>query len=169
MIKLISAVAALGVAARIVQAADIDEYRGEQYERGGPGIKVGILTCGVESGIGFILASHKGLDCTYEPAGGGPPERYSGSITRIGLDVGITYQSEVTWAVIAPGEIGRGALSGVYGGASAEATAVVGWGANVLVGGSFETIALQPISLQAQTGADIAAGIAGLHLDYLGR
>jgi hypothetical protein len=165
MIKLLAAVAALGTIAGSVHAADLGAVQQGRLEEGGPGIKIGILTCGIESGIGFIVVSHKGLDCVYAPADGGPVEKYSGSITRIGLDIGITHQSTVTWAVIAPGQIRPGALAGGYGGASAEATAVVGWGANVLVGGSFETIALQPLSFQAQTGLDVAAGIAGLQLD----
>ena len=78
-------------------------------------------------------------------------------------------QPKRRWLDLAPGEIGSGALAGYYGGASAEATAAVGWGANVLIGGSSQTIALQPLSLQAQTGIDVAAGIAGLNLDYLDR
>ena len=161
--KLVAAVAALGIVTGTARAADI-----MPLEEGGAGIKIGILTCGIERGIGFVVASHKELDCIYEPAHGGPVEKYSGSITRVGLDLGITHQSAVTWAVIAPGEISPGALAGHYGGASAEATAIVGWGANVLIGGSLETIALQPLSFQAQTGLDVAAGIAGLHLDYDG-
>jgi hypothetical protein len=164
MIKPLAMFAALLTTFTTAYAADL----GVVEERGGPGIKVGILTCGVEGGFGLIIVSHKGFDCEYTPARNGPRERYSGSITRIGVDLGFTNQSVVTWAVIAPGETGPGALDGVYVGAGAEATAVAGWGANVLVGGSSQTIALQPLSIQAQTGLDVAAGIAGLHLDYLG-
>ena len=68
-------------------------------------------------------------------------------------------------AVFAPTRVlGPGDLAGTYGGASASATAVVGVGANVLVGGSNNTISLQPVSLQGQTGLGVAAGVAGLEL-----
>jgi hypothetical protein len=39
-----------------------------------------------------------------------------------------------------------------------------GLGANVLVGGSNRTVALQPLSLQGQVGLDIAGGIGQLEL-----
>jgi hypothetical protein len=56
------------------------------------------------------------------------------------------------------------ALAGTYVGASASATAGVGAGANVLVGGSNNTISLQPLSLQGQVGLGVAAGVAGMEL-----
>jgi hypothetical protein len=55
-------------------------------------------------------------------------------------------------------------LSGRYIGASAEATIAVGLGANVLIGGSRRSVALQPISVQGQTGFNIAAGVGELRL-----
>ena len=71
----------------------------------------------------------------------------------------------MAWAVFAPTRgIQRGDLAGSYGGASASATVGVGVGANALIGGSNNTIALQPLSGQAQTGLSVAAGIAGLDL-----
>ena len=73
----------------------------------------------------------------------------------------------MSWVVFAPGKLKRGALTGSYGGASAEATAVVGLGANVLVGGSDRSIALQPLSVQAQTGLNVAAGVAALRLKFV--
>ena len=48
---------------------------------------------------------------------------------------------------------------------SAEATVIGGLGANVLIGGFRKTINLQPVSIQAQTGLNVAAGIGSLHLD----
>jgi hypothetical protein len=58
----------------------------------------------------------------------------------------------------------RGALAGEYVGASGNVAVVVGGGANVLVGGSNRSIALQPLSVEGQTGINIAVGIAGLSL-----
>jgi hypothetical protein len=47
-------------------------------------------------------------------------------------------------------------LSGTYGGATASSTFGVGVGANVLVGGSNDTISLQPVSIEGGTGLNIA-------------
>ena len=55
-------------------------------------------------------------------------------------------------------------LAGTYTGATAEVSVAAGLGANVLVGGSNRTVALQPLSVQGQVGLDIAAGIGQLEL-----
>ncbi|MGB9657775.1 MAG: DUF992 domain-containing protein, partial [Pseudolabrys sp.] len=55
-------------------------------------------------------------------------------------------------------------LAGKYVGATAEASIAAGLGANVLVGGSDRTIALQPLSVQGQAGLNVAAGVAELIL-----
>lgn len=131
-----------------------------------PGIKVGVLSCEVDGGVGFIIGSSKGVDCVYRPASGARPEYYSGSIGKLGVDIGITNQTRLAWAVFAPGKINKGALKGSYTGVSAEATVAVGVGANVLVGGFKKGINLQPLSVQAQTGLNVAGGIGSLHLRY---
>ena len=133
------------------------------------GIKIGVLSCGVGGGIGYIIGSSKPVDCVYQPAGGGRPEHYSGSIGKLGIDIGVTEQSVLAWAVFAPGKTKAGALKGTYSGVSAEATVAIGLGANVLIGGFHRGINLQPVSVQAQTGLNIAAGVSSLRLSYTGR
>jgi hypothetical protein len=59
-----------------------------------------------------------------------------------------------------------GALTGGYAGGTASATVGVGIGANALIGGSGNTIALQPLSIQGSTGLNVAAGIAAITLTY---
>lgn len=131
------------------------------------GVKVGVLTCHVAGGVGFIIGSSKAVDCAYQPASGGEAEHYSGSIGKFGLDIGVTRQTVLAWAVFAPGTTKQGALKGSYTGASAEATVLVGVGANVLVGGFKNGINLQPLSVQAQSGLNVAAGIGSLKLRYV--
>jgi Protein of unknown function (DUF992) len=126
------------------------------------GVKIGVLSCDVEGGVGFIIGSSKDVECTFKGSRG--LERYTGSIGKLGIDIGITDQTRLVWAVFAPGRTKKGALRGNYTGVSAEATVIVGLGANVLVGGFKDGINLQPISLQAQTGLNVAAGIASLSL-----
>ena len=126
--------------------------------------KVGTLTCDISGGIGMIIASKKDLTCMFTPSNPGPREVYVGSISKFGLDVGATAGGEMIWAVYAPTNRAFGALAGSYGGASAEATVGAGLGANVLVGGSNRTVALQPVSVQGQAGLNLAVGVANLEL-----
>ena len=92
-------------------------------------------------------------------------EPYTATIRRVGVDIALPANVAVAWGVFAPtSNLGPGDLAGTYAGASASATAVVGVGANALVGGSNNTIALQPVSVQGQTGLSVAAGVAGLDL-----
>lgn len=146
----IAALVALGLAASPAIAKD--------------GVKIGMLTCNVAGGVGMIIGSSKAVDCVFEGTIG-QRERYTGTIGKLGLDVGVTGKAVMGWAVFAPGQLKAGALAGKYAGASAEATFAVGLGANVLVGGSQKSVALQPLSVQAQTGLNLAAGVASLRLE----
>ena len=126
--------------------------------------KVGTLSCDISGGIGLIITSKKDLTCMFTPSQPGPKEVYVGSITKFGLDLGATAGGEMVWAVYAPSTRKFGALAGNYGGATAEATVGAGLGANVLVGGSDRTVAMQPVSVQGQAGLNVAAGVADLRL-----
>src|SRR5215831_13443484 len=126
--------------------------------------KVGTLTCDISAGIGLIITSQKQVQCLFTPAEPGPREVYVGVIRKFGLDIGATAGGEMVWAVYAPTASRFGALAGNYSGARAEATVGAGLGANVLVGGSDRTIALQPLSVQGQAGLNVAAGVAELVL-----
>lgn len=128
------------------------------------GVKVGVLTCDVEGGVGYILGSSKKIDCVFKPGHGHRAEHYHGSIGKLGVDLGVTGTAKLAWLVFAPGNVNRGGLAGNYLGAAAQATVVGGLGANVLVGGFRKTINLQPISVQGQTGLNVAAGVASLTL-----
>lgn len=126
-------------------------------------VEVGVLTCRVSGGLGFVIGSTRSLDCAFQA--GQRLERYQGTIDKFGIDVGGTSSGTMTWAVLAPTDkFGPGALSGDYAGVSGEATLGVGLGANALLGGSQRSIALQPLSLQAQQGVNLALGVASLKL-----
>jgi hypothetical protein len=127
--------------------------------------KVGVLTCNVAPGIGFVVASQRDMTCVFRPDRRRGREAYVGRITRVGLDVGVTGRGVLAWTVFAPTRsLSPYQLAGNYGGASGQATLGVGLGANVLVGGSRDTVALQPLSVQAQTGLNLALGVGNLTL-----
>ena len=131
-------------------------------------VEIGVLDCTVAGGAGFIFGSSKDLTCTFNPSQDGrKKETYSGSINKFGIDIGKTEKTVIKWGVLAPtgDDYPPGALAGNYGGVSGEATVGVGLGANALIGGSSETIVLQPISVQAQEGLNVALGIAQLRLN----
>jgi len=127
-------------------------------------VRTGLLACSVSPSVGLIVGSRQGLACLFTPDGL-PPERYTGAINRVGLDVGFTAGGQLAWAVYAPtAGFYPGALAGLYVGASGEAAFGLGLGANVLVGGSNRTIALQPVSVEGTVGVNLALGVAGLEL-----
>lgn len=130
------------------------------------GTNVGVLDCVIAGGVGLILGSQHDVSCVFKPAGGGGHDTYHGKITKVGLDIGFTEKSYVTWVVFAPGKTNPGALAGDYVGATAEATVGAGLGANVLVGGFQKSITLQPLSVEAQAGLNLAAGVAELTLRH---
>ncbi|WP_439575820.1 DUF992 domain-containing protein [Phreatobacter sp.] len=129
-------------------------------------VRAGVLTCEVAPGVGLVIASQRELACVFRPERRrGVREAYAGRISRIGLDVGVTGRGVLAWTVFAATpRIARWQLAGDYAGAGAQATLGVGLGANVLVGGSRRSVALQPLSVQAQTGLNLAVGVSSLTL-----
>ncbi|SDR61959.1 Protein of unknown function [Rhizobiales bacterium GAS191] len=126
--------------------------------------RVGTLSCDTSGGIGLIITSQERLNCTFEGIGG-RIEGYYGSISKFGIDLGATSQGVIVWQVVAPtSDFGPWALEGDYVGASAQATAGVGASANALVGGFNRAFSLQPLSIGAQTGLNLAVGVANLTL-----
>jgi Protein of unknown function (DUF992) len=127
-------------------------------------VRAGVLSCDVAGGLGLVLGSQKLVSCSFSPEGEGRREDYDGSITKYGLDLGLTRGSRMLWIVFTNTVAGPGFLAGDYFGATGEATVGAGLGANVLLGGSNRTVALQPVSLSGQTGLNLAIGVAALQL-----
>jgi hypothetical protein len=127
-------------------------------------VQVGVLECRGGASIGFIVGSVTNLGCVLR-IDGMPEDRYVATIRKVGVDLGITQETALAWGVFAPTRrLGPGDLSGNYAGAQGSATIGVGAGGNVLVGGSNNSIALQPLSLQGQVGLSVAAGLESLEL-----
>jgi len=127
-------------------------------------VQVGVLECRGGSSIGFIVGSVTNLGCVLRTEGL-PEDRYVATIRKVGLDIGITEESALVWGVYGPvARLGPGDLSGNYAGVQGSASIGVGLGGNVLVGGSANSIALQPLSVQGQLGLNIAAGLESLEL-----
>lgn len=129
------------------------------------GVNAGILTCQVEGGWGFIFGSSRNLRCEYSKRG--YSENYYGRISKFGVDIGYLRGAVMVWTVIAPtANLAPGTLTGNYAGVTASATPGIGAGAHVLVGGFHRSVMLQPVSIEGNTGLNVAAGIASLTLHY---
>lgn len=131
-------------------------------------VELGLLECVVEGGAGFVFGSSKDLSCEFTPANEDQPkDAYFGVINKYGIDIGVTGTTIIEWIVLAPTtdyEYQPGSFAGDYTGVSAEASAAAGAGINLLVGGSQDTISLQPVSVQAQEGVNVAVAVAELQL-----
>jgi len=129
------------------------------------GTQAGTLTCDVSAGMGMFLVQKQTMYCTFKPVNGGPPETYLGRIDEFGVALGAVGQGQLVWGVLAPASgVARGALSGTYVGVGAQASAGAGLGANLLVGGTGRAFSLQPLSVEGQTGLNIAGGVTTVTL-----
>jgi hypothetical protein len=149
-----------------VAAAAIGAVVGFAAPADAAGVKVGVLTCHVSSGWGFVFGSSKDLNCSYSPKKkGNRTEHYTGTVSKYGVDIGYTESAVIVWAVVAPSsDLKPGALEGNYAGVSASATVGYGVGANALLGGFDKSIALQPLSVEGNKGLNVAAGIGAITL-----
>lgn len=174
MKKIFSAVSlVLGslAAVSVATAADLPTYREanvyhEPDARGG--VRIGYLACDIGGGVGYLIGSAKEVDCVFH-SNNGRHDRYTGTIRKLGVDVGFTTRGRLVWAVFAPtAGYHHGSLSGIYDGASVQATVGAGVGANVLVGGTSGSIHLQTISVQGQLGLNAAATGTSMTLNPVG-
>ena len=127
-------------------------------------VRIGVLECRGAPSIGFVVGSVTNLGCVLR-TDRMPEDRYIATIRKVGLDLGITQETALAWTVFAPvDQLGPGDLAGNYAGAQGSVSLGLGLGGNVLVGGSSNSIALQPLSVQGQVGINVAAGLASLEL-----
>src|SRR5690349_12481249 len=87
----------------------------------------GSLTCSIAPSVGMIVAGVREMNCIFNPTMG-PPERYVGRVTTVGVDIGVTTGGTFVWTVLMAGATPYppAGLGGSYAGASADASVVVG-------------------------------------------
>src|SRR6478609_5404233 len=124
----------LGIATTVVLTAS--QAQSQQ------GVQLGVLNCRGGASVGFVVGSVTNLGCVLTGTGR-PDQPYVATIRKVGLDLGITEETALSWAVFAPVNYsGPGDISGNYAGAQSSASFGVGVGANVLVGGSQNSFSL---------------------------
>ena len=128
-------------------------------------VQVGILSCRSLAAASYIIVSDQSFNCVFTPSVGGPVQYYQATIHRVGAQAGFSSNVALGWAVFAPTPgVAPGGLAGAYGGVSAGAALGVGVGANGLVGGS-NSFALQPVSVEGQSGLNVVAAATQLQLN----
>ncbi len=129
--------------------------------------KVGTLQCHISGGTGMILMENQALDCVFRDSAG-QRSHYIGRMTNVGVNIGISGPGRLIWAVLAAtNAVAPGALAGDYVGAAGSVAVGAGAGGAILVGGSNKTISLQPISVSAETGLNLSAGLGNISLQYM--
>ncbi len=153
-----SAASLIVAGAAAARAADMPTTYSEEPDQRN-GVKIGYLDCEIGGGVGYVLGSAKELDCTYHSTVVRERiDHYTGAIRKMGVDLGFTTRSRLIWAVFAPtAGYHHGSLSGLYQGATVEATVGAGVGTNILVGGTSGSIHLQTVSVTGQLGLNLAA------------
>ena len=128
----------------------------------------GMLSCNLNPSIGFVIFGHQSMECRFVPSNPGPPQLYEGALNTVGIDIGVVSAGGLAWAVLAPTSgVAAGALAGEYVGASGDIALGAGVGANVLIGGSQRSFALQPVSLEGSVALDVTLGLSALQLRYV--
>ena len=125
-------------------------------------VKTGVLSCHVDSGWSLLIGSSKKAACVFT-ASNGKKTKYTASITKIGADIGYTANKNIAWVVMSLNG-SDASLAGTYMGVNVEATVLVGVGVNALVGGLNGNFALQPLSVQGQTGLGATLAVQALTL-----
>jgi hypothetical protein len=132
------------------------------------GVQAGMLECTGGQNVSYVVGSNAQLNCVFTSPGR-RPEGYVANVRRFGLDLGFTQTTTVQYAAYAPtARVPAGALAGSYSGVGTNASVGLGFGGSFLVGGAGNAISLQPISIQGQTGLNVASGIVQLDLQAAG-
>jgi hypothetical protein len=159
----------IGIAALAIGAAAL---AGGAQAAAGPNpaapAEAGTLNCTLDTNVGLVLGSVRKVDCQferYDRRGRMVREGYVGLLKRAGLDLGIAGPQNVTFKVTtAGGRAQRGMLAGTFGGASAEATFIVGPGTRAMFGEDGDRIMLDPVAQSEQVGMRLGVGATEMEL-----
>ena len=152
----------LSIAAMVLTAALLLDTSPAEAQRR---TQAGRLNCTLAPSVGLVVGSRQRMSCEFIASRRAFRDLYSGTVTRVGLDLGVTAGGVMGWTVLARTKgLRRGALAGTYVGASGDIALGVGVGANALVGGTGRSIMLQPLSVSGQVGVNLALGVARLTL-----
>ena len=136
-------------------------------------LQAGVLVCAGDGDWSTTINSNKRFQCTFSSTNGEVRGKYSAEIQDFSAAVGKSGNTVLMWLVFGPREkIGEnyepGRLEGTYIAAGVDSPKDMEFSADTLVGMGPRSFALQPISVQVQTGLSIATGVNTLVLSYSG-
>jgi hypothetical protein len=128
-------------------------------------IYIGSLSCNVGGSTGYVLASRKSLDCVFLGKDGVQSAEYSGTINKVGIDIGYTRAVHTIWRVYSLGSVrGPNDLSGTYVGEQGTVAAGGQAGGNWLYGGPNAEIGMVAYGVVKDAGYNLATGIAEMSI-----
>lgn len=127
-------------------------------------IYIGALSCNVAGGTGYVLASSKTMECVFLDRNGQSAE-YSGTINKVGIDIGYTKAVHTVWRVYSLGSDRKASqLSGTYVGEQGTVAAGGQAGGNWIYGGPNAEIGMVASGIVKDAGYNLATGIAEMSL-----
>ncbi len=128
-------------------------------------VQAGLLECRGEFATGYGFGSSRKVSCVFQPSAG-EVHYYVGTLERVGLDIGISDQASMLWAVLATSRtLQPGALAGRYVGVSSGFSLGPGFSANMLASAdASRQITLQPLSVSSDSGLSLSITGATLTL-----
>lgn len=128
-------------------------------------IFIGSLSCNIAGGTGYVLGSNKSMDCVFLANDGVHSAEYTGSITKVGIDIGYTKAVHTIWRVYSLGSTrGPRDLSGNYIGEQGTAAAGSQAGGNWIYGGPNAEIGMIASGIVKDAGYNLAMGIGEMSL-----
>jgi hypothetical protein len=126
-------------------------------------IYIGSLSCNVGGSTGYVLASQKSLDCVFLNKEGTESAQYTGSIDKVGIDIGYTRAVHTIWRVYSLGNVrGPNNLGGTYVGEQGTAAAGSQAGGNWIYGGPNAEVGMLASGIVKDAGYNLAAGVAAM-------
>jgi uncharacterized protein DUF992 len=127
-------------------------------------IYIGALTCNVSGSSGYILGSTKSLDCVFLDRNG-TTANYTGTINKVGIDIGYTRAVHSIWRVYSVGSDRQATqLGGRYIGEDSTVAAGTQAGGNWLYGGRDKEIGMIASGVVKDAGYNFATGVAEMDL-----
>jgi hypothetical protein len=128
-------------------------------------IYIGSLSCNVGGSTGYVLASRKTLDCVFLNKEGTESAQYTGSIDKVGIDIGYTRAVHTIWRVYSLGNVrGPNNLGGTYVGEQGTVAAGNQAGGNWIYGGPNAEVGMLASGVVQDAGYNLATGIAEMTL-----
>jgi hypothetical protein len=126
-------------------------------------IYIGSLSCNVGGSTGYVLASSKTLDCVFLDKDGVRTAQYTGTIDKVGIDIGYTKAVHTIWRVYSLGSTrGPNNLGGTYLGEQSTIAAGSQAGGNWIYGGPNAEVGMLASGVVQDAGYNLATGVAAM-------